>query len=37
MGVSASETATESQLRAQPSGSIDQWLQAGTVTVETRV
>jgi len=36
MGVSASESATESQLRAQP-GTIDQWLTAGTVTVETRV
>jgi diguanylate cyclase (GGDEF)-like protein len=36
MGVSASETATEAQLRPRAGNSLDQWMQDGTVTTETR-
>jgi diguanylate cyclase (GGDEF)-like protein len=36
MGVSASETATEPQLRPRTGNSLDQWMQDGTVTTETR-
>jgi diguanylate cyclase (GGDEF)-like protein len=36
IGVSASETATEPQLRLRPGNSLDQWLQDGTVTIESR-
>jgi diguanylate cyclase (GGDEF)-like protein len=36
IGVSASETATEPQLRLRPGNSLDQWLQDGTVTTESR-
>jgi diguanylate cyclase (GGDEF)-like protein len=36
MGVSASETATEAQLRPRAGNSLDQWIQDGTVTTETR-
>jgi diguanylate cyclase (GGDEF)-like protein len=36
VGVSASETATEAQLRLRTSNSLDHWTQDGTVTTETR-
>jgi diguanylate cyclase (GGDEF)-like protein len=36
MGVSTSETATEPQLRPRTGNSLEQWIQDGTVTTETR-
>jgi diguanylate cyclase (GGDEF)-like protein len=36
MGVSVSETATEEKLRPRTGNSLDQWIQDGTVTTETR-